>query len=503
MFMYIFLFYWYFISSEYVLSKSSNSDCLNSFSSSACKQLTNIDFSRTSSLIFNNASFTKLSNYSDNFGHLLKLAPAAVLKPGKAKDIVKLIQFVYRYNSKLKNRKTKIFVACRGNGHATNDQNLLNKTGIIIDMSGLSSILHINTNKLWIDVEAGILWLQILKATLKLNPPLSPRSWTDVLTLSVGGTLSNVGISGQASRFGPQISNVLELDVITGTGRFITCSPTSNSALFYAVLGGLGQFGIIVRARIPLRIAPLKTRTYTAVYSDIQSFTSDQIMFLNDPKKLFDYVEGSINVSSNPFTFTIELAKYYDNPSTLPTNSYLASISHFNTDSLTDVDSTYFDFLNRVQATVDYLISIGVWDFPHPWLDLWLPASNITKFYNSAVASSNPVLINGPVLLYPIPTDLINSKTSLAFPSDPSNVIFLFDMLRTASPDPTLIAAAEADNLRVKTAAIGLGGKGLFNIAYTKGEWIQQYGSKYARLSKYKKRYDPLGILTPNQHIFD
>jgi hypothetical protein len=36
------------------------------------------------------------------------------------------------------------------------------------------------------------------------------------LYLTVGGTLSNAGISGQTFRFGPQISNVHELDVITG-----------------------------------------------------------------------------------------------------------------------------------------------------------------------------------------------------------------------------------------------------------------------------------------------
>jgi cytokinin dehydrogenase len=32
----------------------------------------------------------------------------------------------------------------------------------------------------------------------------------------VGGTLSNAGISGQAFHHGPQISNVYELDVVTG-----------------------------------------------------------------------------------------------------------------------------------------------------------------------------------------------------------------------------------------------------------------------------------------------
>ena len=36
----------------------------------------------------------------------------------------------------------------------------------------------------------------------------------------------------------------------------MTCSEKQNSELFYSVLGGLGQFGIITRARIALGPAP-------------------------------------------------------------------------------------------------------------------------------------------------------------------------------------------------------------------------------------------------------
>ena len=42
----------------------------------------------------------------------------------------------------------------------------------------------------------------------------------------------------------------------TGKGDFVTCSEKENSELYYAVLGGLGQFGIITRARIALEPAP-------------------------------------------------------------------------------------------------------------------------------------------------------------------------------------------------------------------------------------------------------
>lgn len=38
----------------------------------------------------------------------------------------------------------------------------------------------------------------------------------------------------------------------------MTCSLEEKEDLFHAVLGGLGQFGIITRARIALETAPTK-----------------------------------------------------------------------------------------------------------------------------------------------------------------------------------------------------------------------------------------------------
>lgn len=41
-----------------------------------------------------------------------------------------------------------------------------------------------------------------------------------------------------------------------GTGEVVNCSEEQNGELFHSVLGGLGQFGIITRARIFLEPAP-------------------------------------------------------------------------------------------------------------------------------------------------------------------------------------------------------------------------------------------------------
>lgn len=43
---------------------------------------------------------------------------------------------------------------------------------------------------------------------------------------------------------------------VAGKGEVLNCSEEQNADLFHGVLGGLGQFGIITRARISLEPAP-------------------------------------------------------------------------------------------------------------------------------------------------------------------------------------------------------------------------------------------------------
>lgn len=61
---------------------------------------------------------------------------------------------------------------------------------------------------------------------------------------------------------------------ISGKGEMLACSPQLNSELFYGVLGGLGQFGIITRARIVLNHAPKRVRNinFNLIFLSIKIF---------------------------------------------------------------------------------------------------------------------------------------------------------------------------------------------------------------------------------------
>ena len=79
----------------------------------------------------------------------------------------------------------------------------------------------------------------------------------------------------------------------------VTCSRDKEPDLFFAVLGGLGQFGIITRARIGLEPAPKRVRWVRLAYSDVVTFTRDQELLISTraSEAGFDYVEGQVQLN--------------------------------------------------------------------------------------------------------------------------------------------------------------------------------------------------------------
>ena len=196
---------------------------------------------------------------SGDFGGFTLAEPLAVYHPRGAGDVAALVRAAYSRGG--------LRVSARGHGHSISGQAQA-PGGVVVDMSSHGEMrkpraLPAYSAALgghYVDVWGGELWVDVLNWTL-LHGGLAPRSWTDYLYLSVGGTLSTAGISGQAFHHGPQISNVYELDVVTGKGETVTCSEARNPELFFGALGGLGQLGIITRARIALEPAPRKVTT--------------------------------------------------------------------------------------------------------------------------------------------------------------------------------------------------------------------------------------------------
>ncbi|KAJ0823954.1 putative cytokinin dehydrogenase [Helianthus debilis subsp. tardiflorus] len=473
-----------------------------------------------------------LKTASGDFGKLTRSEPLAVLHPSSASDVAKLLRLAYE-------SAPGFSVSARGHGHSINGQ-AQTSNGVVVQMSGSgrsSTPVVVYEKLMYIDVWGGELWIDVLRSTLKYG--LAPKSWTDYLYLSVGGTLSNAGISGQAFNHGPQISNVHELDVVTGRGDILTCSMDQNPELFHSVLGGLGQFGIITRARIALEPSPQMVRWIRVLYSNFSAFTHDQeyLISLHDQpqSQKFDYIEGFVIVDeglinnwrssffspNNPVKITslgaggnvlycLEITKnYHDgaNPEAIDqeVEALLKKLNYIPASMFT-TDLPYVDFLDRVHTAELKLRSKGLWEVPHPWLNLFVPKSRIDDFDKGVFKGILGNKTSGPILIYPMNKNKWDERSSVVTPNE--DVFYLVALLRSAldNGEETLTLKHLSDENRkilnfCKESKIEV--KQYLPHYTTQKEWMDHYGDKWSQISRRKLEFDPRHILATGQRIFE
>ncbi|KAH7855920.1 hypothetical protein Vadar_030574 [Vaccinium darrowii] len=470
-------------------------------------------------------SSKNIDHAASDFGNIHHHLPSAVLHPKSVSDISSTIKHIFNMGP-----ASDLTVAARGHAHSLQGQAQAHQ-GVVINMESLKQEMYFQKGEFpYVDVSAGELWIDILHASLKHG--LAPKSWTDYLHLTVGGTLSNAGISGQAFRHGPQINNVYQLEVVTGRGELITCSESRNADLFYGVLGGLGQFGIITKARIALEPAPLMVKWIRVLYSDFSIFIRDQERLISS-EDTFDYLEGFVIInrtgllnnwrsSFNPkdpvhasqfnsdgkTLFCLEIAKYFNPDETDEVNQkidrLLSELSYIqSTLFLTEV--SYVEFLDRVHTSELKLREKGLWDVPHPWLNLLIPKSRIQEFAEVVFGKILTDSSTGPILIYPVNKTKWNNRTSLVTPDE--DVFYQVALLSSAIPSSTGkdgLAQILNQNQRILDFCeiAHLGVKQYLPHYTTQEAWRTHFGHQWDVFVGRKSQYDPSAILAPGQRIF-
>jgi cytokinin dehydrogenase len=430
-----------------------------------------------------------LATYANDVGNAVQRMPVAVLLPGSTEDVAKMVKFCKRRDIK---------VGARGQGHTTFGQSQVD-AGLVIDMSTLNQIHSISATEAV--VEAGAQWRALTEQSVAMG--LTPPVLTGYIQLSIGGTLSVGGISS-TNRQGAQVDRVKELEVVTGEGQIKTCSECHNSDLFEAVLGGLGQCGIITRATIDMIPAPQMVRQYILPYVDNGMFFSDMNILL-ERGEIDDVFCLWLPDAEGNLVYNMFCGKFFD-PASPPDDAHLLrDLEGF---SVQTVDQSYLNWVLRTDVIIDFFKAIGLFNgVMHPWFDVWLPHESVEQYVGDVIPTLTPedVGSTGFVLLFPQK----RSKLTRRFFRVPNNTewVFLFDILTAAA-----VPGFDADfhrrmldrNRRLFEQARDLGGTRypIGSLEFDKQDWKRQYGKDWNDFKKLKKRFDPEGILTPGPGIF-
>ncbi len=138
-------------------------------------------------------------------------------------------------------------IAIRGGGHNVAGHAVCDD-GVMIDLS-LMRAVTVDAEARMAIVEGGALWSDVDKATQAhgLATPGGLISETGVAGLTLSG-----GIGWLRARHGLSIDNLIAADVVTADGVLIRASADQNPDLLWALKGGGGNFGVVVRFEFAL-----------------------------------------------------------------------------------------------------------------------------------------------------------------------------------------------------------------------------------------------------------
>ena len=433
-----------------------------------------------------------LDGRSGDFGRMIVRRPGVVVRPAAAGDVAAVIRYA---------RRRSVPVATRGEAHSQTGQSTVSG-GILLDLTSLERIVAIDANAMTADCEAGVRWEELVRRTLAQG--LIPPVLTNNLGVTVGGTLSVAGLGVASFRHGAQGDNVVEIEAVTGAGDLVVCSATQEPEVWNAVRSGLGQFGVITRARLKLRRCLPKARTHFLLYDDLATLMRDARLAMEQNR--FDYLEswcvpcpqgfrraGQAKESFAAWFFPLHLTVEFD-PAAPPDDAALLSgLSPYRRVHTEDQD--LWDFASRLEPLFQIWKRMGYWAAAHPWMETVLPWDAAAMFVPQALAGLPPAALGGGhVLLWPCRGDVSGIPL---FITPPTKLVMGFGILPGVPPD-LLPLARQRLNL-ASDLSCAAGGKRYLSgfVEFDRARWKQHFGPRWADLLRLKTTYDPDGILNP------
>jgi FAD/FMN-containing dehydrogenase len=119
-----------------------------------------------------------------------------------------------------------------------------------LDVSAFTGVLSVDPEARTADVLGMTTYEDLVDAVLPYG--LMPLVVPQLKTITLGGAVTGLGIESSSFRNGMPHESVVEMDVLTGDGRIVTCSATDNADLFAGIPNSYGTLGYALRLRIEL-----------------------------------------------------------------------------------------------------------------------------------------------------------------------------------------------------------------------------------------------------------
>lgn len=400
-----------------------------------------------------------------DFGRMTRLVPEAVVRPRSAEEVASLVRRAARGGVQL---------AIRGGGHSQGGQSLTDR-GVVLDTTCLDRVQPAGPEV--VRAQGGAQWGKVvdsLRGARRL-----PRVLPDIGEVTVGGTLSAGGFGTTSHRYGAQVGQVEQLDVVTGTGERVRCSASRNVELFDAVRSGQGQFGIITEAWIRLRPAGGRFRQYELNYRDAERFAAALERIVEADR--FDHLRVELRHDENLIILNAGI-EYDEEPDD---ERLLAALGH---DEHADTRDT---------ASVGRAAMYPPWCFSrlhyHPWRDWILPWEALgtllaEPWLESLGVPRRPWSWTG---LYPVGREAIHAPLFMRPQGERAISYSILARLGEFQPEEAIELRSGLED--TDRTLVGLGGKSYLSggVGYGSRQWTEHYGEMLDQGIRWKREFDP------------
>lgn len=341
-----------------------------------------------------------LAAAKEDVGRIAKGSPLGVVQPRGTDELQQVIRAANHHGVKL---------TVRGAGYSQSGQSVADGR-ISLDTTRMDQI-EVGTG--WVRCGGGARLRAIARRTLTHGclPNVLPLN----LDMTLGGLLFAGGVGANSFRFGLVAASVQEMEVVTGEGACVRCSPRQNSELFHAVLGGLGRCGIIAKATLATRRARPRVRTFHVSYD-----RSDE--WFNDLEQLADceqvsYLEGFIwrkpasSQAHIQWSYSLQVGVAYEAMAPqwvdMAPDACAAQL-------LSDTDDDVDAHIERYAGRFRDMLDSGQWDQSHPWYETFVPLDSLRNILPEVLEHLPPELGDGHRVL------LLNTTPDLPGIAQPS-----------------------------------------------------------------------------------